>query len=369
MRYELKTNTPLHIGTGSKYSGREFVLKDDKLYRVALDKLLKILSEEEIDDLTDRLEDSRFSLADFLAGKEINLAEIAKYAIKVEGGTRVKDISEQIKTSNRAYIPGSSIKGAIRTAIIYKILRENYSILDNELNRIKGNRRVMDNLNRNMTRSPGFKDRVFAKELGRVMSSVEGKVLRGIKNDAKYDLLKFLQITDSTTTARLSILTVKSVGMSQEGRSYSQIEAIDKGVILDGNIALKLVELNELGLSGKAKYLDKKFILDAIYTFADDLRKSETEYAREHNLDVNHFYESEFDNQPNSPLLRLGADKGFLSNTIDLLIRTNDPDFYRYLRFAAYRSYPHEFPKTRKIVFEGRKPKYPLGWVKLNIGN
>jgi len=368
MKYELKTVTPLHIGTGSKYSRAEFVLKDGKLYRVSIDKLLKKLSGEQIEDLTDRLEDYRFSLTDFLRGKDINLADIAKYVSRFEGDRGVKEISEQIKTSNRAYIPGSSIKGTIRTAIIYKTLKEDYSILDNELKRIKNNRRLMDNLNLNMTKSPAFKDRRFSKELGRVMSNVEGKVLRG-KNDAKYDLLKFLRITDSSTTERLSILTVKSVGMSQEGRSYSQIEAIEEGVVLDGSVLLNPIELNELGLSSKAEYIDKNFILDAIYTFAEDLKKLELEYAKEHNLDANYFYESEFDNQPNSPLLRLGADKGFLSNTIDLLIRANDPDFYRYLRFAAYRSYPDEFPKTRKFVLEDGKPKYPLGWAKLKIGN
>ena len=37
----LETVTPVHIGTGSKYSGAEFVLKDGKLYRVSIDKLLK----------------------------------------------------------------------------------------------------------------------------------------------------------------------------------------------------------------------------------------------------------------------------------------------------------------------------------------
>jgi CRISPR type III-A-associated RAMP protein Csm5 len=369
MKYELKTITPLHIGTGNRYNGAEFVLKDGELYRVSIDKLLKKLSKDQIKDLTNRLEDYRFSPTDFLAGKNINLADITKYAIRFEGDRRVKEISEQIKTSNRAYIPGSSIKGAIRTAIIYKTLKEDYSILDNELRRIKNNGRLMDNLNRNMTRSPAFKDKRFSKELRRVMSSVEGKVLRGIKNDAKYDLLKFLQITDSSTTARLSILTVKSVGMSREGRSYSQIEAIEEGVVLDGSVVLNPIELNELGLSSKAKYLDKNLILNAIYTFAEDLKKLELEYAEEHNLDVNYFYESEFDNQPNSPLLRMGADKGFLSDTIDLLIRINDPDFYRYLRFAAWRSYPYEFPKTRKFVLEAGKPTYPLGWVKLKIGN
>jgi hypothetical protein len=27
------------------------------------------------------------------------------------------------------------------------------------------------------------------------------------------------------------------------------------------------------------------------------------------------------------------------------------------------------FPKTRKIVFEDGKPKYPLGWVKIKVGD
>jgi hypothetical protein len=97
MKYELKTITPLHIGTGSKYSGAEFVLKDGKLHRVSIDKLLKKLSKDQIGDLTDRLEDYRFSLADFLRGKDIKLADITKYAIRFEGDRGVKEISEQIK--------------------------------------------------------------------------------------------------------------------------------------------------------------------------------------------------------------------------------------------------------------------------------
>jgi len=366
----LETVTPVHIGTGSKYSGAEFVFKDKELHRVSFDRLLKSLSADQIGTLTDRLEDPGFSLTVFLRGKDIDLNRITRYTAGFYGKREPREISEHIKTNNMAYIPGSSIKGAVRTAIIYKTLKENYSILDNELKQIKKNRRLMDNLNRNMTKSPAFKDRWFSKELGRVMSNVEQKILRGAKNDAKNDLLKFLQITDSSTTERLSILTVKSVGMSREGRSYSQIEAINKNVSLNGNMILKPIGLNELGLTNKAKYLDINFVLNAIYTFTEDLKRLEIEYAKDHHLaNILEFYtSSKFDNKPNKPCLRLGANKGFLSNTIDLLIKLNDPDFYRYLRFVARRSYPDEFPKTRKLVIEDGEPRYPLGWVKLQIG-
>lgn len=37
----LETITPVHVGTGNKYSGAEFVLKDKTLYRVSLDNLMK----------------------------------------------------------------------------------------------------------------------------------------------------------------------------------------------------------------------------------------------------------------------------------------------------------------------------------------
>ena len=371
MKYKLKTITPLHIGTGSKYSRAEFVLTDGNLHRVSLDNLLRKLSEEQIGDLTVRLEDYGFSLADFLKDKDIDLADITKYISKFKEDRGVKEISEQIKTSDRAYIPGSSIKGAIRTAIIYKILKDDYAIVDNELQRIKNDRRLMSDLERNINRSPAFKDKWFSKALGKAGSSIERAALRGYKNDAKYDLLKYLLITDSSMTKRLSVLTIKSFGMTQDRRSYSQIEAIDREVVLEGEIILKTDNLSELGLRNKAQYLDWEYILTAIYTFTEDLKSLEKEYAEEHNLtNLAEFYTfSEFNNQPDSPCLRIGANKGFLSNTIGVLIKLNDPYFYKYLRFVAWRSYPYEFPKTRRLVFENGKPKYPLGWVKLELKN
>jgi CRISPR type III-A-associated RAMP protein Csm5 len=367
----LETITPVHVGTGNKYSGAEFVLKDKTLYRVSLDNLMKKLTLEQIDDLTERLEDRNFSLTDFFKDKKIALSEIKRYASGFDGPGTPREIAEHIKTNNRAYIPGSSIKGAIRTAITYKILKDDYSVIDNELKRIKSDRRLMANLNQNVTRSPAFKDRRFSKALERAMSSIEGVVLRGYKNDVKYDLLKFLRIIDSSVTERLSVLTIKSVGMSQEWRSYSQIEAIDKNVILESELALKPIELSELGLSNKAQYLDLNYILKALYIFAEDLKSLEKEYAERHKLTklVEFYTSSEFNNQSDSPILRIGANKGFLSNTIDLLIKMNDPDFYRYMRFVVRRSHPNEFPKTRKYVFENEKSRYPLGWVQLRIGD
>lgn len=367
--YTIETITPVHVGSGQKYSKAEFILQNKVLSRISLNKLLSELSENQREGFVDALESREFSMTDFVSNNNLDISKITSYKVRCPDGLSTREVSEHIKTNHKAYIPGSSIKGAIRTAMLYKILKENYSIVDNELNRIKKDKRLMSNLNRTMNRHPAFKDKRFSRELERTMSYIEREVLRGYKNDAKYDIFRFLQVTDTSMTEKLSILTVKSIGMSQKGRSYSQIEAIGKNIIFDGSIVLKPVDLSELGLSDKAKYLNIASILNAIYIFADDLRRLEIEYAKDHQLtDITEFYTScEFNNQPDSPYLRLGAGKGLLSNTIALLIKLNDPDFYRYLRFVAWRSYPNEFPKTRKIIFENGKPKYPLGWVKLSL--
>ena len=34
-------------------------------------------------------------------------------------------------------------------------------------------------------------------------------------------------------------------------------------------------------------------------------------------------------------------------------------------KYRLGKSYIEEFPKTRKLTFEEEKPKYPMGWVRL----
>jgi len=38
-------------------------------------------------------------------------------------------------------------------------------------------------------------------------------------------------------------------------------------------------------------------------------------------------------------------------------------------KFRLGKARVPEFPKTRRIVFEDEKPKYPLGWIKLKVKN
>jgi len=70
-------------------------------------------------------------------------------------------------------------------------------------------------------------------------------------------------------------------------------------------------------------------------------------------------------------LLRLGFGIGWISTTVGLILR-DDPellkDIRREFRLGRRRYQPYyvpEFPKTRKIITERGKPRFPMGWIRL----
>jgi len=59
--------------------------------------------------------------------------------------------------------------------------------------------------------------------------------------------------------------------------------------------------------------------------------------------------------------MRIGHGSGFLSITVGLRLKEEDPETYEMVRKTFRRAYPFEFPKTRKLT----RQKKPLGWVKV----
>ncbi|MDI6917820.1 MAG: hypothetical protein QMC80_08515, partial [Thermoplasmatales archaeon] len=73
-------------------------------------------------------------------------------------------------------------------------------------------------------------------------------------------------------------------------------------------------------------------------------------------------------NKETSPVLRLGQGQGFLSTTINLVVKNKDPELYDMIwHNTRGRSYHDVFPKTRRFVMENNKPCYTLGWLKLRV--
>ncbi|MFQ6055417.1 MAG: type III-A CRISPR-associated RAMP protein Csm5, partial [Methanosarcinales archaeon] len=231
MKYEIKTYTPLHIGTGNKYSKAEYTLKNDILHRVSLDKLLAFLNTIEIKEFTQDLENPSFRLYDFIKNKGIDIKKIKRYTAELKSRTP-RDIVEQIKVNDMPYVPGSSIKGAIRTAILYKLFSSK------DFNSIKDLLRIGNPRVRNQKLDLYFQNKL----------SNQNK-----KNLANYSIMKFIQITDTNTINSrrrcLLVYCTKTLEVFERGSCewYSRygrdvevyLETIPENTILNGSFCFQ----------------------------------------------------------------------------------------------------------------------------------
>lgn len=130
MKMNISTITPLHVGSGAEYGRPEYYIAkiNDKigLMRADINRLFMMLSDDLKDEFVVQLEDPEFNLQSFI--KEVNpqlpkggLAKIRLYFSYLK--SKLPDnIAEHIKTSHQAYIPGTSIKGSIKTALLHDMV-------------------------------------------------------------------------------------------------------------------------------------------------------------------------------------------------------------------------------------------------------
>lgn len=195
----LTTLSPIHIGSGKSYSGCEFVPAKAKskgqivkiIKRVDLTNYYSSLSDDKKDTFLAGLTNSNFKLEQF--DKKIKKDFVRYQCIdnsRVDFRVDfINEVQEHIKTSDKLYIPGSSIKGAIRTAIFYDLLTEE----------------DMDKIGK------GYNDYLYDNLLRKHFSS-------GFGNDAQNNIFRFMQVTDTTTTNIPKIEQVLVVMATNKGR-------------------------------------------------------------------------------------------------------------------------------------------------------
>ncbi|MEA3325660.1 MAG: type III-A CRISPR-associated RAMP protein Csm5 [Euryarchaeota archaeon] len=251
---ELDAIAPVHIGTGISYNRVEFVIKNDTLHRISMRKLIDRLSGREIDNLTSQLERGSFSIEGFLQRTDVEPGEVSIYSLECK--MVPKEVREQIKTANKVYIPGSSVKGAIRGALLYWHLKTNDWMVPvcylkegeisgytniNLLDLIRGSvQRFSDG--KPVPIEPSFKEYredVHKNRFGnRFVDMVFGMKPFGSKRgdirptfDAKYDLLKFLHISDfMPVDVWLSAVNLKTYSLKRENLEAKRYSATVEAV-------------------------------------------------------------------------------------------------------------------------------------------
>jgi CRISPR-associated protein Csm5 len=449
MKLQIKTLSPLHIGNGERYNGLCYIQdkrqSPTRLCYLEFNVLQETLSQQQIQSFGDWVLTERFpNLYKFLRNivndrnNSItnNLISKSLYKIalfyKEEPHQRkfLGDIENFIKENNKVYIPGTEIKGAIRTAITYHLLNTDRSyawlkdeilkfqnklknsflllascgkrgnqflklnelklIPESEFNQIFGRRGVETYQKVQRGDDPRIKlnsiKNVFVEKIGKIEEKLQSNLFRtNGKDDAKYDVLKMLHISDTELKGPSECLFVSDVKVANTKKRDKQgnITVDDlavfqelckrdqifncQGFKLDNNKTI----LNKLGFSDEQKFIvsDVKNIFQCCYEFSERLLDEELAYQHYPQKIKDKLNVIKNVNKPDSPVIRIGKNEGYLSLTMGLLIKDKDKTLYDNVLCHATKntSYTSNFPKTRRVVNLGNGDVDTCGWVKLQL--
>ncbi|MDR3222230.1 MAG: type III-A CRISPR-associated RAMP protein Csm5 [Methanobrevibacter sp.] len=371
---KIQTLTPVHIGSGKTYNSSEYFDTKAKskgevvniIRRISFDKYYLNLSDERKDEFINSIADSKFKLKDF--DSKIN-REFRRYESINRSGVIPDEIVEHLKTMDEMYVPGSSLKGAIKTALLYQtISKEDVSNIRSLIRRD----------------GRGIDRRSYTDFVNGFFSSNRGG------RAAQYDISKFLQISDSTTLKNPQIYTLISImAQSDEMDGFKEykrhqttvstyLETIPNKKLLESKISTNYNSKTYRSLKmnkEKEEMIDIDNIKKAIYNFSKDFIEYEIEFLDKYSysdLDKNipskiiKFYKKLNEiNSLEAPILKIGSGSGFMATTIGIKIKQFNPQLFEEIRkLLRGKNYPYEFPKSRKII---KEKTMPLGWVRLKI--
>lgn len=147
MNIKIRTVTPTLVRSGEEISNVTECIVDSANRRLRIidkDRLMRIFEiqpqnpRELVNELSSLIVSENKTIEDFLRGKKIDINEITKYSIEIKSdieGRRRRNIYLPITSGEKAYIPGSTLKGIIRSALLFHYLENNKNKQGNLLNR------------------------------------------------------------------------------------------------------------------------------------------------------------------------------------------------------------------------------------------
>lgn len=366
---KLETLTSLHIGSGDMLQkDSDFVFgKDAKeqsvVYVINPRKVLALIGEENVDAWTVAIENGR-STEDIvkLYAPKATITDYSLHTIDMKMSRPAQQIKEFIRDGfDRPYIPGSSIKGAIRTAVLASIAAT--------MNEVE------------LTQTTKNYGKITAK-------TFEGKVFG---KDPNHDVFRYLLVGDAFATGyRTAVYNMVNINERTERGFWDTSKQMATEVLLCGtevdlSLVLKQPELRPIDMPAMPKALSSvKALLNVINNHTRTLLADEIDIWESKNVDsqseekVNSYIEQLKDllNAANecqgkhSAVMRIGHGSGWRFITGAWTERLPDNDFDAIVNKARpgnmKRYADYDFPKSRRLEEDECEP---LGFVKITLCN
>ena len=367
----LTTLTPVHIGNGVTYNEDiDYIRNNDTIYFVDPEKVFSIIGTENIDMWVRSIENKKATLLKLLAerNKSIKPNDISTRSCKIKTGIgNIKQLMEQYYTSVYGpCIPGSSIKGAIRTCLLDFITNKadlnNITVetLKDQKNKWKDNnietRFWGANANEKTTRFLKVGDANFNK----IETEIHQTEAINASKDGTWDIndgLKMLLEVIPANSESVMKLKLDNTLLERNLEKEPQKWEGDKMFFLEGSIENIAKRVNNSTVDSLELEIDNFSRID----LCEEGENMIDEYKKILIIAKNC--------SPNELILRVGAGSGYSFTTgrwIEKLecFEKDENAFIKLRKFIQKKEYHEElWPRTRKLTSNG----IPLGFVKITI--
>jgi len=350
----LEALTPLHVGSGETLrSGFDFFVDSRRVHVINTARLFRKVQKigsEKIKEFTTAIEEGKAQ--NWLKQHGISMEEIAISAYPTPKGKKTpREIRAHIKDGfGVPYLPGSSIKGALRTAIIRKLAKKNNS-------KIKGGSKNLK-----------FADRTLCESL--------------LGNDAKSNLMRTLTVGDFAMVQGgidLHIVWVNRLILPENfaGKFPIYIEGPAKAAVATGTISLDEFlprKDTEKSCFRFKAHLSLDWLLAACRELTSHTIETELAFLKGKSgkpvNDLISFYQSLAEDQKklgeNEAIIQMAWGGGWRGMTGQLLEAEDiTPQIRKDFNLAPkYLQFP--FPKSRRVV-AANGADMSMGWSKISF--
>lgn len=364
--------TPVHIGSGVKLTeGIDFIKTDYSVQMISQSELMKYLESN-----SDELE--KFINGNYNLNSLKKIPEGRSYQVDIG---RTKEINEFERNGfGKPYIPGSSIKGSIRTILLKKVFD---GLDEKEKQNLLG---LVNNPKKEWASEPIVK-KIFGDDSNHnLMRALE--IFDAEFDDVNLEKILILSLTNEKSTNYGWKQLWGNKNNVPDPRKASQIfvEALPIGSKGYSSISLNNFLFNNPLAKTELKFFNTSLsninsLISTINNYSLEKLNSEKAFFEKLNSSnkLNELIKNidQLINNHNALKsdefimhLSWGSGwKGMTGDFIDDLMKDQNQkwiDFFRF-KYRMGKQGFRIFPKTRRIVFEGDEPKYLTGWIKVKL--
>ena len=380
----LEVASPIHIGSreGSlrttdfiSHKGKTYVIDEDKFCEFLLDHNL-------IDDFVDSVSSGFRSIAEYLKGKDVrdldkNIRDIALRSIR-GGEDRMRDFRPFVRDAHgQVFIPGTSIKGTLRTSLLHGILSGDPRLRGEKGSWVENNLRQLSSGERGKEKKQ-FSYKILQRDI------LQNFRIPGTdqKDGPNRDILRCLTVRDAYPIGQIESRLIKLQFLSKNASGevyWSKQERPDRPLevwveaVVAGRFMTELImdmqlfnhfktedrcikDLNDL--LRHVRHMNKS-IFDHEKKYFSAYTKPKSPDARDAAQSLYTWYEKQ-----QGSLLRIGFGSGMLSTTVDEVFSPNVRTEIRNIFGHNRGSDPA--PKTRRVWQKEHNQWVPMGWMEFS---